>query len=131
MTSEPSRREFIKQSFGAVCGYLLFEALFTRDLFAKPIRPLTQHWAKALHAMCLDLRSHALTLAQWQEHIETLLNQIELAELLRFIEAVRQFAARAQAQHGRGVEEIRQRDASLKLNKCPRPRSILRVFVRL
>lgn len=86
MMSLPSRRDFLKQSFEVICNCLFLETLFTRELFAKPIRPLTQHSAKELNDMCLDLRSRSLTLVQWQERIEALLNRIELTELLRFID---------------------------------------------
>lgn len=84
--SGPSRREFIQQSFNAVCSYFLFESLFARDLFAQAVQPIIKHWAHQLDDLCRDLRSNALTLVQWQEQVETLLNRIELKELLQFID---------------------------------------------
>jgi hypothetical protein len=84
--SQLTRREFIAQSFGAVCSYFFFETLFTRGLFARPIQPLMAHWAKELNTICQDLRTQSLTLVQWQERVEALLNRIELAEMLRFLD---------------------------------------------
>lgn len=81
-----TRREFLEQSFGSVCDYFLLETLFTRELIARPLQPLAQHWAKELNEMCSDLQRDALTLVQWQERIETLLHRIELREMLRFID---------------------------------------------
>jgi hypothetical protein len=86
MNPEISRREFLEKSFDAICTYFLFETLFKHDLLAKSAAPITKHWAKALDEMCLDLRSQSLTLVQWQECIETLLNQLELKEFLQFID---------------------------------------------
>lgn len=84
--SGPSRREFIQQSFNAVCSYFLFESLFARDLFAQAVQPIMKHWAHQLDDLCRDLRSNSLTLVQWQEQVETLLNRIELKEMLQFID---------------------------------------------
>lgn len=81
-----TRREFLEQGVGAVCSYFLLETLFTRELIARPLQPPAQHWAKELNDMCLDLRRDALTLAQWQERIETLFDRIEPGEMLRFID---------------------------------------------
>lgn len=83
---EISRREFLEKSFGAVCAYFLFETVFKRDLLAKSLSPIAEHWAKQLNEMCLDLRRQSITLVQWQERIETLLSQIELKEFLQFID---------------------------------------------
>lgn len=83
---ELSRREFIQQSFNAVCSYFLFESLFARDLFAQTVQPIMKHWAHQLDDLCRDLRSNSLTLMQWQEQVETLLNRIALRELLQFID---------------------------------------------
>jgi hypothetical protein len=39
--SEPSRRESLKTGFNAVVAYALFDTLFSRDAFAREIKPLT------------------------------------------------------------------------------------------
>lgn len=46
---EMSRREFIEKSFGAVCAYFLFETLFTHDLLAKSVSPVTQRGRGLIH----------------------------------------------------------------------------------
>ena len=95
MNPQVTRREFIAQSFGTECSYFFLETLFARELFARPIQPVISHWAQELNTICQDLRTHSLTLVQWQERIEALLNRVELAEMLRFIDfdqLTRQFA---------------------------------------
>lgn len=86
MINEQSRREFLKTGFNAVVAYALFDALFSRDAFAREIKPLTLKWARELNGLGLDLRRRSLTLVQWQEHVEKLLERIELKELLQLID---------------------------------------------
>lgn len=86
MNSNLNRREFLAQSFGTVCSYFFIETLFARELFARPIQPLMAHWEQELNTICQDLRTQSLTLVQWQERIEALLNRVELGEMLRFID---------------------------------------------
>lgn len=66
-------------------AYALFDTLFSRDAFAREIKPLTLKWARELNGLCLDLRQRSITLVQWQEQVEKLLERIELKELLQLI----------------------------------------------
>lgn len=81
-----SRRTFLKQSFNSIVSYALLEMLFSNRMFSRSISPLTDHWAKSLNEYCLDLQKSAITLTEWQTLVETLLQRVELKELMKFID---------------------------------------------
>ena len=85
-TAHSSRRTFSKQLLSSLLGYTLVETLIVQDLISKPIQPVVQHWLLQLEEMCQDLRTNTLSPTQWQMQLEALMQQIELTELLRFIE---------------------------------------------
>ena len=80
------RRQFNKALCSSIASYALFRTLFLKDAFAKAVQPITGHWLGRLHEMSQDLQSGGITPGQWQTGIEALLDQVELAELLRLID---------------------------------------------
>ncbi len=83
---ELSRRAFSKTLLASVASYSLLRELFTRDVFAEPIRPITRAWLKRLQEMSLDLKTWAITPAQWQGRISELFDRVELKDLLELVE---------------------------------------------
>ncbi len=83
---ELSRRAFSKTLLASVASYSLLRELFTRDVFAAAVRPITRSWLGRLQEMSLDLKTWAITPGQWQEQIRELFNQIELDDLLELVE---------------------------------------------
>ena len=81
-----NRREFSKKLMAAVVSYALFDSLFASNAFSKSIEPITRHWAIKLNEYCSDLRKNSITTLEWQNHIEGLYNNIELSEILKFID---------------------------------------------
>ncbi len=81
-----TRRQFGKQLVSLVTTYTLLESLFLTDAFGKPIQPITDHWAKQLNEICLDLKRSSLSQRQWQDQIENLFRSIEMNDLLKFID---------------------------------------------
>ncbi|HEX9945561.1 MAG TPA: hypothetical protein VGG03_26405 [Thermoanaerobaculia bacterium] len=81
-----NRREFAKALLGTIASYSLLETLFATDAFSAAVRPLTDRWVKSLNEMSLDLKTGRIAPAMWQAKIKELFDQIELAELLGFIE---------------------------------------------
>ena len=81
-----SRRQFNKKLLSSLVSFSLMEMLVVGDLLGKKVKPITDHWAIKMNEMCLDLRQNTLSPSQWQTQIENLLDQIELEELLRFID---------------------------------------------
>lgn len=81
-----TRRQFGRQLVSLMTVYSLLETLYLTDAFGKPIKPITDHWAKQLNTLCLDLKKSALSQRQWQDQIEQLLSSIEMNDLLAFID---------------------------------------------
>lgn len=80
------RRTFTRQMMTSVVSYALLESLFASEGIGKAIRPITQHWAIELNTYCADLHKQSLSLTEWQDRVEGLFRQVELDEVLRFIE---------------------------------------------
>ena len=81
-----SRRTFTTTLLHSLATFSLLKTAFERNLFAQPIRPLTDHWLKDLHQLCGDLRTERVSQVQWQQQVKHLFARVELAELLRFID---------------------------------------------
>jgi hypothetical protein len=81
-----NRRQFTKTLLASVTSFALLEALVGLDALASPVRPLVQHWTLRLQEYCGDLRKRALSPTEWQAQVQTLFQEIELAELLKFID---------------------------------------------
>ena len=80
-----SRRQFGKQLVSLVTTYSLLESVFNADAFSSPVKPITNHWAKQLQELCLDLKKSSLSQVEWQKQIEHLLHTVEMEDLLKFI----------------------------------------------
>lgn len=81
-----NRRELLKSLAGSVASYALFRTLFTQDVFAEAIKPVTSFWLKGLHEMSMDLQSGKITPGQWQAKIQELFDRVEAAELIARID---------------------------------------------
>lgn len=81
-----NRRNFTQNLMGTVLSFSLLETLICHDALAKPIKPITDHWAKRLQEMCLDLKTRQISPSVWQSKIKELFNQVDLSELLQFID---------------------------------------------
>ena len=80
------RREFSKGILGAVTSFALMDTLFAFNGIDKKTKPILEHWAIQLNEFCSDLKTNTITTLQWQKQIEKLYNQIELKEILKFID---------------------------------------------
>jgi hypothetical protein len=81
-----SRREFAKNTLGALLTYSLLETLCTREVFAAEMKKLAAAWMKDLNQLGLDVKGQKLTQIQWQEKIDELYQQVDLADLLKFLD---------------------------------------------
>lgn len=81
-----NRREFNKEILATVSSFALMDSLFASNAFGKNIKPIAEHWAIQLQEFCSDLRTNSLSAVEWQEKIEILYSQIELQEILKFID---------------------------------------------
>ncbi len=81
-----NRRELLKSMAGSIASYALFRTLFTKDVFAAAVEPVTSSWLKGLHEMSMDLGAGTITPGQWQVKIGELFDRVEVGELLRTID---------------------------------------------
>ncbi len=81
-----SRRRFLADGFQTLVSVALFQSLYARRLVAGSVSSEFAAWVRGLDDACRDLRRSGLSLVQWQESIQALLERIELQELLAAID---------------------------------------------
>jgi len=80
------RREFTKKILATATGFALIDSLFAFNAIGKHIKPITDHWAIKLNEYCYSLQTDSISTIQWQQKIEELYAEIELDEILKFID---------------------------------------------
>jgi hypothetical protein len=60
--------------------------MFTGDVFADAVKPITASWLGNLSELSGDLKGKELTAIQWQSEVEKLMKQVDLPELLKFVD---------------------------------------------
>ncbi len=80
------RRIFTNKLLKAISSFALIESLYTFDAISTHVKPITDHWAIRLNEYCSDLKKSTINPVEWQIHVESLFNKIELNELLKFID---------------------------------------------
>ncbi|MEX0819402.1 MAG: hypothetical protein WD070_07405 [Pirellulaceae bacterium] len=81
-----TRRSFNGGALGSLLTLSLLETLFDSDAFAAEVKPITGKWLGDLHQLGLDLKGEKLTQVAWQQQVEELYKQVDLPELLKFID---------------------------------------------
>ena len=80
-----SRREFNSRLLHSLVAFGLVETLWSRNLFADPIKPTIQAWLKELVEMTRDLRGRTLTDIEFQAKMEDLYRRVDLKSLCDLI----------------------------------------------
>lgn len=80
------RRVFTKKLLATVTSYALLESVFAHQAFAPAIKPITNHWAVRLHEYCADLKKQSISPTEWQDHVEQLFNNINIQDVIQFID---------------------------------------------
>ncbi len=81
-----SRRAFTQDMLGSLLTFSLLETVFSRDALAEEVKPTAAAWLAKLDAMGRDLKQEQLTALEWQKQVEELFGQVELPDLLKFID---------------------------------------------
>ena len=81
-----TRRDFGHRTLGSLLTYSLLETLFSTDAFAAEIKPVAAAWLAKLDAVGRDLKGEKLSQTEWQAQIEELFDQIEIEDLLKYID---------------------------------------------
>ncbi len=84
--NETTRRTFAKETLGSLLTMSLLETIFAEDLLAAEIKPITARWMAEVEAMSQELKGKKLPQRVWQKQMERLLNQVDLPDLLKFLD---------------------------------------------
>jgi hypothetical protein len=76
-----SRREFHSRILHSAVAFGLVEFLWTRDLFAEPVKPTIDKWFLELATMSKDLKDRKLTDLEFQAKMEDLYKRVDLKAL--------------------------------------------------
>ena len=80
-----NRRSFNKATLGSLLTFSLLESLFSQDAFSDEIKPNAARWLADLNQYCQDVKNRKLTQVEWQQQVEELMSQVNLKELLNFV----------------------------------------------
>ncbi len=88
MSDSPSitRREFTTASLGTFVTCSLLETLFERDAFGAEVKPIAAKWLKEVNDLAADVKEQRLSQVNWQKKVEELFGQVDLPELLKFVD---------------------------------------------
>jgi len=81
-----TRRDFQQRTIGSLLTWSLLETLFSRDAFAKEVKPIAAKWLAEVNQWSLDLKGKKLEQLEWQAKVEELYKTVDLPELLRFLD---------------------------------------------
>jgi len=84
--NEISRRTFSKDALGTLLTYSLLETLFSADVFAKEVKPLTATWLAEINELSREVQNKPLEQVAWQDQVEALFEKVDLADLLKFVD---------------------------------------------
>ncbi|NMM47767.1 cupin domain-containing protein [Marinigracilibium pacificum] len=80
------RRKFSNELIKSLVSFALLDSVYSYQAVGKSIKLIFNHWVVSLNEYCIDLKTGSLTPAQWQTKVEGLFNQIDLTELIKFID---------------------------------------------
>ncbi len=80
------RRNFGKQTLGSLLTFSLLETVLASDALAESVKPIAAKWLAEVNRMSVDLKGQKLKAVQWQQQVEQLFSQIDLAEFLTYVD---------------------------------------------
>lgn len=80
------RRDFGKQTLGSLLTFSLLETLVSSDAMADEVKPIAARWLEEVNRMSKDLKGQKLKQTEWQEQVEKLFKQVDLAEFLTYVD---------------------------------------------
>lgn len=81
-----TRREFSKNVLMTLTEIAFLDTLYSQHLFSNSVRPITDHWLKELHMMCLDLKTNSISPVEWQKIIYEFHRKLPLEDLIQIID---------------------------------------------
>ena len=80
------RRGFGKQVLGSLLTYSMLETVMASGAIAETVKPIAAKWLADVNRMSVDLKGQKLKQTQWQNQVEQLFSQVNLAEFLSFVD---------------------------------------------
>ncbi|MDA9858907.1 hypothetical protein N9D23_12365 [Rubripirellula sp.] len=80
------RREFASQTLGTLLTYSLLETVLGSNAVAGPLKPVAAKWLSDINQMSQDLKGQTLKQIEWQQQVEQLFSQVNLAEFLSYVD---------------------------------------------
>ena len=84
--SPVSRRDFSKQSLGAMLTFSLLETLSQTEAFADKAKPNAEKWLRDVHELASDVKGKSISQVQWQAKTEELFAQADLEQVLKLVD---------------------------------------------
>lgn len=81
-----SRRDFAKSMLGTVFSVALVSSLSEAQALKGNVKPIAHKWVFEMEQISKDLRANKIKQTEWQDEIEALLGQVEMADLLKAID---------------------------------------------
>ena len=81
-----NRRHFGEQTLGSLLTFSLLETVLSSDALASSVKPIAAQWLAEIHRMSNDLKGRKLEQTEWQDQVEQLFKQVDLAEFLTFVD---------------------------------------------
>ena len=81
-----TRRDFAASSLHGLLTYSLLETLLSSDAIAAEAAPIAARWLADINELGADVKGQRVSQLDWQKKTEELFGQIELAELLKFVQ---------------------------------------------
>jgi hypothetical protein len=85
------RRGFGKQALSSLLTFSLLETVLSAnawadDVLSEQVKPIAANWLANLNSLSADLKGKKLNTLQWQEQVEQLFTQVDLAQFLSYID---------------------------------------------
>lgn len=80
------RRDFAKQTLGSLLTFSLLETVLGSDALAGPLKPVAAKWLAGVNQISQDLKGQSLKQIEWQQQVEQLFAQVDLAEFLSYVD---------------------------------------------
>lgn len=81
-----SRRDFTKSILGTIFSVSLVNSLCEAQSLKGSVKPIVHKWVFEMEQISKDLRANKIKQTEWQDSIESLLNQVDFSDLLKAID---------------------------------------------
>ncbi len=81
-----SRRDFTRNMLGSLFSMTLVSSLCEAQSLKGSVKPIAHKWVFEMEQISINLRKGEIKPVEWQAQIESLLNQVEIKDLLKAID---------------------------------------------